>query len=291
MKILVTGAKGQVGSEIKSLSKSFDAEFIFTDLAELDITNKEGILNLFKEHDFDYCINCVAYTAVDNAEENQIISTAVNAKGVQNLAEACEKIGATLIHISSDYVYHNEVNRPLKETDPTEPKGVYASTKLQGDFAALNYNKSIILRTSWVYSSFGNNFVKSMIKYGTERDSLNIVFDQIGTPTYARMLAENILIIINHCEAGNAHYGVFNFSNEGVCSWYDFALEIFRIKGITCNVKPILSKDYPTPAQRPPFSVMDKSKIKETYNLNIPHWRDSLNDCLNLIINSEKSEQ
>lgn len=283
MKILITGGLGQLGSEFNQLSSSHPATFVLTDKDELDITNKKEVLAFFEKNKFDYCINCAAYTAVDKAEEDSKLAEAINVAGVRNLADACKEIDATLVHISSDYVYHNEVNRPMMEIDPTTPQSIYAQTKLNGDFAARTHSKSIVLRTSWVYSSFGNNFVKTMVRLGKEKDLLNIVFDQVGTPTYAKNIAQTILIIIKQCEAGSPEYGIFNFSNEGVTSWYDFALEIFRAKGIACKVNPILSKQYPTAAKRPTYSVLDKAKIKNKYNLSIPHWRDSLADCLNLL--------
>ncbi len=284
MKILVTGGQGQLGSELNQIASSYDnAEFIFTDKDDLDITSKDSLLTYFKGQKFDYCINCAAYTAVDKAEEDTNVAEAINVSGVRNLADACKEVDATLIHISSDYVYHNDVNRPMVEIDPTTPQGMYAQTKLKGDFAAMTNAKSVVVRTSWVYSSFGNNFVKTMLRLGNERDALGIVFDQVGTPTYARDIAQTIMLIIEQCENGQPEYGIFNFSNEGVTSWYDFALEIFRLKNISCNVSPILSKQYPTPAKRPSYSVLDKSKIKEKYNITIPHWRDSLEECLNLL--------
>lgn len=283
MKILVTGGSGQLGSELSQLSKDHPGFFFFTDKDDLDITNRISLSAFFKKNRFDYCINCAAYTAVDKAEEEQNIAETINVNGVRYLADACKDTDTTLIHLSSDYVYHNEVNRPMIEIDPTTPEGIYAQTKLNGEFAALTHNKTIVLRTSWLYSSFENNFVKTMLRLGRERDDLSIVFDQIGTPTYATDLAEALLQIIAQCEEGNPHYGVFNFSNEGVTSWYDFALEIFRIKEIECNVKPITSKQYRTPAKRPTYSVLDKSKIKQKYHVSIPHWRDSLEKCLDLL--------
>lgn len=283
MKILITGGLGQLGSEFNQISSTYKAEFVFTDVNDLDITNKEEVSTFFKKNQFDYCVNCAAYTAVDKAEEQPNIAEAINVAGVRNLADAAKETDTTLIHISSDYVYHNEVNRPMVEMDPTTPQSIYAQTKLKGDFAALTHSKSIVLRTSWVYSTFGVNFVKSMIRLGKERDELSIVFDQVGTPTFTRDIVQTILLIIEQCKAGNPEYGIFNFSNEGVTSWYDFALEIFSIKEIECKVTPILSKQYPTAAQRPTYSVLDKAKIKEKYQLSIPHWKDSLADCLNLI--------
>ncbi|MGK0391648.1 MAG: dTDP-4-dehydrorhamnose reductase [Maribacter sp.] len=283
MKILVTGGSGQLGSELNQLSKDHPGFFFFTDKDNLDITNRTSLSAFFQKNRFDYCINCAAYTAVDKAEEEQNLAEAINVNGVRYVADACKDTNTTLIHLSSDYVYHNEVNRPMIEIDPTTPEGIYAQTKLNGEFAALTHSETIVIRTSWLYSSFEKNFVKTMLRLGTERDDLSVVFDQIGTPTYATDLAQTLLQIISQCEAGDPHYGVFNFSNEGVTSWYDFALEIFRMKGIECNVKPITSKQYKTPAKRPTYSVLDKSKIKQKYNVSIPHWRDSLEKCLNLL--------
>ena len=283
MKILVTGGSGQLGSELNQLSKDHPGFFFFTDKDDLDITNRIALSAFFQKNRFDYCINCAAYTAVDKAEEEQNIAEAINVNGARYVADACKDTGTTLIHLSSDYVYHNEVNRPMIEIDPTTPEGIYAQTKLNGEFAALTHSETIVIRTSWLYSSFENNFVKTILRLGKEKDELSIVFDQIGTPTYATDLAQTLLQIIAQCEEGNPQYGVFNFSNEGVTSWYDFALEIFRLKGIECNVKPVTSKQYKTPAKRPTYSLLDKSKIKQKYNINIPHWRDSLEKCLNLL--------
>ncbi len=285
MNVLVIGGEGQLGSEIKRLSNSWkDANFAFTSFENLDITQKKQVDAHINGKDYDFCINCAAYTAVDKAEELPDLAREVNVIGVQNIAQACSANDITLIHISSDYVYHNEVNRPILENDPTTPKGVYASTKLQGDFAAKSYNdKTIVIRTSWVYSMHAHNFVKTMLRLGKEKDELNIVYDQIGTPTHAKDIALAIFEIMKYNTQNEPQYGIFNFSNEGVTSWYDFTLEIFRINKVECKVNPILSKQYPTPAQRPSFSVLDKSKIKKTFQLEIPHWKDSLADCLKLL--------
>ena len=286
-KILVTGARGQVGQELNFLSSNFsNFELVFVDLAELDITDADAVTALFAHHQFDYCINCAAYTAVDKAEADQELARAVNVTGVKYLAEACQATGARLIQLSSDYVYHNQCNRPLVESDPVSPQSVYAATKLDGDLIAQEVQaKSLIIRTSWVYSSYGHNFVKTMIRLGKERDALGIVFDQIGTPTYARDLAQAILQIIEQLEQSDAAIpgGIFHFSNEGVCSWYDFALAIFDLENIVCQVSPIETTDYPTPAKRPPFSVLNKKKIKTAFDLQIPHWRAALKNCLEAI--------
>lgn len=288
MNILVTGAKGQVGQELQVLAKNYPtAQFYFTDRTHLDITSIDDINAFFAEHSIDYCINCAAYTAVDKAEEAIDICKKVNIDAVKYLAKACSKHDATLIQYSTDYLYHASTNQPYKENQIANPQGVYAQTKLDGDLMALKYcQKSIVIRTSWVYSSFGNNFVKTMIRLGEKLDSLRVVFDQVGTPTYARNLAAATLTIIQKLETEeeNAqHYGIFNYSNEGVTSWYDFANAIFELKNIQVDLSPIESKDYPTPAKRPHFSLMNKQKIRDTFGLSIPHWRTALNECLKLL--------
>lgn len=283
-KILVTGSNGQVGQELQYLSREFPGfEFVYTDHAGLDITDAQAVTSFFAEGQFDYCINCAAYTAVDKAESNVEIATAVNVKGTENIALACQANACQLLHLSTDYVYHNNCNRPLRESDPVNPQSVYADTKLKGDLLAQQISpESLVIRTSWVYSSFGHNFVKTMLRLGTERDQLGIVFDQIGTPTYARDLARAILQIINNTEktALAQAGGIYHFSNEGICSWYDFALAIFEIEQINCKVSPIETSAYPTPASRPPFSVLNKQKIKAQFQLTIPHWRVGLRECL-----------
>jgi len=285
-KILVTGSNGQVGQELQALATHFEGfHFQFVDVADLDITNTEAVQNYFTTHPFDYCINCAAFTAVDKAESEQELAHAVNVKGVENLANACSINNTQLLQLSTDYVYHNQQNTPFKEGDPTNPQGVYAATKLQGDQAALEIlPHAMVIRTSWVYSTFGHNFVKTMIRLGTERDQLGIIFDQIGTPTNAYDLAKAMLDIIQKASNGVIDHskmaGVFHYSNEGVTSWYDFAKAIFRIKNIECKVNAIETKDYPTPASRPPFSLLNKHKIKNTFDLDIPHWEESLAKCL-----------
>jgi len=282
--ILVTGANGQVGMELQTLAKQLQDTFLFhfTDVAELDITNQENITQVFEEVKPSYVINCAAYTAVDKAEEDKELCFKINTQAAEYLANACKAINARFFHISSDYVYHNGLNRPLLETDPTTPKGVYAATKLQGDLQALAANEgTIILRTSWVYSSFGHNFVKTMIRLGTERDTLGVVYDQIGVPTYARDIAATILEIIGKIEGQeNAPGGVYNFAPQGVSCWFDFAKTIFELEGIECTVNSILSKAYPTPAARPTYSVLNCDKITDTFDINIPYWKDSLKACL-----------
>lgn len=284
--ILVTGGDGQVGMELQNLQEKYpNFTFRFTDAKDLDITDATAIEQYTQHFKPDYIYNCAAFTAVDKAEEAVGIALKVNTLGAENLAKAAKKHGSKLFHISTDYVYDSSQNTPYIEGDGAHPGGIYAITKYLGDKAVLEILPStLILRTSWVYSSHGHNFVKSMQKFGKERDQLNIVYDQIGTPTYARDLAKAMLDISQMLESkqidAKTAQGVFHYSNEGVASWYDFAMAIFDLEGIQCDVQPILSKEYPTPARRPPFSLMDKGKFKTTFGLTIPYWRDSLVDCL-----------
>ena len=283
--LLITGANGQLGQELKQLEQKYpEFRFITKDKTALDISNANAIDTFFEQNRLDACINCAAYTAVDKAESDQEMAILVNAKATEWLAIACAKYDIPFIHFSTDYVYHSNHNRPFIETDPTSPKSIYAETKLQGSIAALAANpKTIIIRTSWVYSSFGHNFVKTMLRLGKDRDTLNVVYDQVGTPTYARDIAAVCLHILQQIfqkPSADSLFGIYHFSNEGVTSWYDFALSIFELSGTSCNVSPILSSQYPTAAARPPYSILDKQKIKSTFGLTIPHWRESLKDCL-----------
>ncbi len=288
--VLVTGSNGQVGMELQFFANQFpDFEFVFVDVAELDIADPAAVGNFFSENAFKYCINCAAYTAVDKAETDTNIAWKVNTVGAENLAAACAKSKALMLHISTDYVYHTPQVKPYIETDLTNPQGVYARTKLQGDEAVLRSNpgNSIVIRTSWVYSSFGNNFVKTMLRLGAERDELSVIYDQIGTPTYARDLAGAMMEILQKAENQsvdkNLLTGIYHYSNEGVTSWYDFAVAVFDYKRMDVKVRPILTKDYPTPAARPPFSVLNKAKIRNAFGLEIPHWQRSLRQCLDLL--------
>lgn len=292
--VLITGGKGQVGQCFQELAAQRPSlRFLFVDVDELDITDRRAVRRFFSKNRPTWVVNCAAYTAVDKAESDPALAKKINVTGAKNLAEACAEIGIPFVHISTDYVYHNRQNTPFKEGDPESPKGVYAKTKLLGDRAALRANPlTMIVRTSWVYAHLGNNFVKTMLRLGKERPTLNVVFDQIGTPTFAPDLAEAILAIIQKVDNQEVERssigGVWHYSNEGVTSWYDFAVEVFAMSGVPCRVSPIETKDYPTPAQRPPFSVLNKSKIKATFGLQIPHWRESLGRCLEKLEMSDK---
>ncbi len=282
--ILVIGSEGQLGQEIKSLHTSLvQTEFTFTNFESLDVTNSAKLTKTITDKNFNYIINCTAYTAVDKAEEDSDLAFKINSNALAVIGDAAAKTGAKVIHISTDYVFDGKTHSPYTENDPTSPQSVYGASKLAGEQKLLKTNPaSIIIRTSWLYSTYGNNFVKTMIRLGNERDELGIIFDQIGTPTYAGDLAETILHIIKADIDNTTPFvpGIYHYSNEGVASWYDFTLAIHHEKGITCNVKPIETKDYASPAPRPAYSVLNKGKIKDVYNINIPYWLDSLKKCL-----------
>ena len=280
--ILVTGANGQLGSELRALSKVENRyEFTFVDRADMDLSDKESIEHYFETRTFDVIINCAAYTAVDRAETEGTLADAVNHRAVETLAHIAKAKGISLMHISTDYVFDGSNFKPYTENEPTNPQGVYGQSKLDGEEAmmAVNPPRSAIIRTSWVYSEFGNNFVKTMLRLGQERDELGVIYDQVGTPTYARDLAEAILYMVPKLASPGTE--IFHYSNEGVCSWYDFALAVFEYAGMKCLVRPIETKEYPTPAVRPHYSLLNKGKIKSTFGLKIPYWRDSLRACLN----------
>lgn len=289
--VFVAGAHGQLGQCFRQASATWpEQSFVFAGSQDLDVRDQKAVRrflrSLHAEHPTLWVLNCAAYTAVDKAESEPHKAKEINVLGVQNLAHACAELGVPLVHFSTDYVYHSRQNTPFRETDPVRPKGVYARTKLAGERAAFRAHPALtmVIRTSWVYSNFGQNFVKTMRRLGQERASLNVVADQIGSPTYAPDLAEAVLKIIQKVESGalprTAIAGIWHYANEGVASWYDFATAIFDLDGIACQVQPIATQDYPTPAQRPPFSVLDKSKIKAAFGLHIPHWRESLRHCL-----------
>ena len=279
MNILITGCNGQLGNEMQLLEASHPQHTYFnTDVAELDITNQDAIEAFVNENQIDGIVNCAAYTAVDKAEENEELCTKLNAEAPAYLAAAIGKRGGWMIQISTDYVFDGTQHTPYTEEADTCPNSVYGKTKLVGELNVQKFcAQSMIIRTAWLYSTFGNNFVKTMIRLGKEKPELGVIFDQIGTPTYARDLAVAIFAAI---EQGIVP-GVYHFSNEGVISWYDFTKAIHRIAGITtCHVRPLHTSEYPTPAKRPHYSVLDKTKIKQTYNLEVPYWEESLAECI-----------
>ena len=282
MKILITGCNGQLGNEMQLLEKENPQHTYFnTDVAELDITDQTAIEKFVSENAIDGIVNCAAYTAVDKAEENQDLCMKLNATAPDHLAQAIEKRGGWMIQISTDYVFDGTNHKPYTEADSVCPNSTYGRTKLAGEQAVMaGCKKSMIIRTAWLYSTFGNNFVKTMIRLGKEKPELGVIFDQIGTPTYARDLAVAIFAAINQ----GVVPGIYHFSNEGVISWYDFTKAIHRIAGITtCRVRPLHTEEYPTPANRPHYSVLDKTKIKQTYGIEIPYWEESLVECVKLL--------
>jgi len=281
--ILVTGANGQLGSEIQKLANEYNKfAFMFTDAEDLDITEPQALTDLKKTNKFDFIINCAAYTAVDKAEEDISTATKINQTAVKNLVTFANQQNAFLLHVSTDFVFDGKKNVPYIESDPCKPVSAYGQTKYNGELEALEYERTIVIRTSWLYSLHGNNFVKTMLRLGQEKESLGVVYDQTGAPTFAGDLAKAILDIITiSIEKGNMPSGLYHYSNAGVASWYDFAHAIMQIKQLKCKIKPILTHEYPTPAKRPAFSVLNCKKIKSTFNLEIPHWQDSLNKCLN----------
>src|SRR5450759_4410949 len=277
--ILITGAQGQLGNELKFVSKNYYGyDFIFTDIDTLDITSNEQTSEFIKKSKPDWIINCAAYNLVDKAESEPNKALLINGVAVKNITEVIRGSECRLIHVSTDYVYDGQSNVPYNEYSNANPLSAYGRSKLEGEKYALLHQGSMIIRTSWLYSSFGNNFVKTILRYGAEKEFLKVVYDKTGSPTYAADLAEAIMSIIS-CVIRNRiamNSGIYNYSNEGVCTWYDFACEIIKEGGLTCGVYPVLTKDYKQVAQRPAYSVMDKSKIKENYGLSIPHWRTSL---------------
>ena len=278
--ILVTGSNGQLGSEIKELSTKYEYNFFFTDRSNIDITKKESIKTFCQTNSINTIINCAAYTAVDKAESDEINADLINRKAVKKLALVSSELNIKLIHISTDYVFDGCAYKPYVEEFQTNPQSVYGKTKLDGEneLIKINPKNSIIIRTSWVYSSYGNNFVKTMLRLGKEKTELGVIFDQVGTPTYAAHLAIAILDIIP--KLNNPKVEIYNYSNEGVLSWYDFAKEIMKMAKLNCKINPIETFQYPTPAKRPHFSLLNKSKIKTTFNIEIPYWKDGLDECL-----------
>lgn len=284
MNILVTGANGQLGCEMRRLGAVSPNNYIFTDVAELDITDAEAVMQAVKAASIEAIVNCAAYTNVDKAESDEATAELINATAVGNLARAMKEVGGTLFHVSTDYVFGCDGNTPRTEDMSLNPLGVYGLTKLHGEQAIAESGcKALIFRTAWLYSEFGNNFLKTMMRLTAEREQLNVVFDQVGTPTYAGDLALAIFSII---EAGvyEGNEGVYHFSDEGVCSWYDFAVEIAAAAGNSnCRINPCHSSEFPSPVTRPPYSVLDKTKIKNTFDIDIPHWRESMEYCIKRI--------
>ena len=282
-RVLVTGANGQLGSEMRRLGAASPNEYIFTDVAELDITDGVAVGEFVKENKVNIIVNCAAYTAVDRAEDDEATAELINATAVRNLAQAAKEVDAVLFHVSTDYVFGAEGNTPRTEDMPTNPLGVYGRTKLRGEQAIAEVGaRAIIIRTAWLYSEYGNNFLKTMLRLTKEKETLSVVFDQVGTPTYAGDLAMTIFSIIEG-DYYNGKEGVYHFSNEGVCSWYDFAREIATAMGHTCQINPCHSSEFPSKVTRPPYSVLDKTKIKKTFGVDIPHWRESMIYCLKRI--------
>lgn len=280
MNILVTGANGQLGNEMQVLAReNLQHTYFFTDVQELDICDEQAVYAYVSEHKIDIIVNCAAYTAVDKAEDNVELCDKLNNIAPGYLARAAQANGAAMIQVSTDYVFDGTAHIPYTEEEPTCPASVYGSTKLAGEQNVMNHcEKAMVIRTAWLYSIYGNNFVKTMIRLGQERDSLGVIFDQIGTPTYANDLAQAIFAAINK----GVVRGIYHFSDEGVCSWYDFTIAIHRLAGIaSCKVKPLHTADYPAKAPRPHYSVLDKTKIKDTFGIEIPHWEESLKRCIN----------
>ena len=284
MNILITGSNGQLGSEIKDLVTNYkNFNFFFMDLPELNICKSEELNTFIVDQNINTVINCAAYTAVDKAEKDEHTAQKVNSEGVLNLVNALKKVNGKLIHISTDYVFDGNHSQPYKESDPVSPVGVYGETKRAGELAVLNSSiDALVIRTSWMYSVYGNNFLKTMLKLGHDKDELGVIFDQVGTPTNASDLAKTCLDILAYSKEANINSkgNLYHYSNEGVSSWYDFSKAIMELGSLDCKVRPIETKDYPTPAKRPHYSVLNKSKIKIDFNIQIPNWRDSLDKCI-----------
>lgn len=291
MKIVVTGANGQLGRSIRRLSvERRELDFIFTDIDSLDIGNRDAVLAFAETHPVDFIVNCAAYTAVDKAEEEEEQCRRINTDAVAYLGEAAQHIGARILHVSTDYVFGGDSYMPYQESDPVSPTSVYGRTKLAGEKAlSAVCPDAIIVRTAWLYSEYGHNFMKTMLRLGVERPEIRVVNDQIGSPTYAGDLAEAILSLLEKERQGEQNSGIYHYTNEGVCSWYDFAHSIIRIAGLPAKVIPIPTREYPTAAKRPAYSVLSKEKIKREYHWVIPHWEDSLRKCLaNMNVVKEK---
>lgn len=286
MRILVTGAAGQLGNELHNvLEQNKPGITLYTDIHDLDLTDAAAVRKYIVDNEISHIVNCAAFTAVDKAEQEPAICAKVNTDAVKNIAEVAADYGVKVIQISTDYVFDGTAHMPYRESDKVNPISTYGTTKRKGEMVLLSMSPdAVIIRTAWLYSPYGNNFVKTMLRLGAERSELGVVCDQIGTPTCARDLAEAIYAILT---ARQWVPGIYHFSDEGACSWYDFTKAIHRIAGITgCNVKPIMTDDYPTAAARPPYSVLDKTRIKKTYGITIPHWEESLQNCIKQIQNN-----
>ena len=280
LNILVTGANGQLGNEMRLLGATSKNNYIFTDVTELNITDKAAISAMVKEHRIQVIINCAAYTNVDKAEDDEATADLLNHTAARYLAEAAKEADAVLIHVSTDYVFHGDKNVPYTEDEPTSPLGVYGRTKLAGEQAIQQSGcRYLIFRTAWLYSSFGTNFVKTMRRLTSERDTLNVVFDQVGSPTFAGDLARAIFEVVEK-EAYVGTEGIYHYSNEGVCSWYDFAVEISNLSHTRCDIRPCHSDEFPSKVTRPSYSVLDKTKLKKTFGIVVPHWKESLVKCI-----------
>jgi dTDP-4-dehydrorhamnose reductase len=284
--ILITGADGQLGNELRECSRNYYGyDFIFTDVTNLDITKPEATSEFIKANSPDWVINCAAYNLVDKAESEPEAAMKINASAVKNLTDAIRGTDCRFIHVSTDYVYEGNASVPYNEDSAVNPLSAYGKSKLAGERYALMHPATMVIRTSWLYSSFGNNFVKTILRHAKEKESMNVVFDQTGTPTWAADLAGAIMTIVSGVIRNRLAFnaGVYNFSDEGSCTWYDFAVEIINEAGLPCRIRPILSSGFPQVAKRPSYSVMDKSKIRETYEIEIPHWRQSLKNCMKIL--------
>jgi len=285
--ILVTGSHGQLGSEFRKIQSKLSYDWIFTDVAELDITDFNHVQAFFKEQDIAWCINCAAYTQVDKAEMDSAFAFRINEDGAAHLAKACQDQGAKMVQISTDFVFDGQSNVPLSENTPLLPLGIYGKSKMAGEFAvARHLSNHLIFRTSWLYSSFRGNFMKTMLRLGNERGELNVIDDQVGTPTHAADLADAVLHAIKTIDASEnpeKFNGTYHYSNEGIASWYDFAVAIMELAGLSTQVNTIPATAYPTPAERPKYSVMSKAKFKKTFDLPVPHWRKSLKACIDIL--------
>ncbi|MFH2143787.1 MAG: dTDP-4-dehydrorhamnose reductase [Bacteroidota bacterium] len=289
--ILVTGSSGQLGNELKDISKLYSDffNFYFKDIEDLDITNYDQLDGFLKQNNINFLINCAAYTLVDKAEEDQKKAFLINQTGAKNLALVCQKYKIKLVHISTDYVFDGNSSVPYVENDKTNPNSVYGHSKLKGEEEILSEcSEYLIIRTSWLYSVYGNNFVKTIIRLGKERDQLSVVFDQVGSPTNAEDLALALIQIVSKIEIGKVKFksGIYHFSNEGICSWYDFAIKIHKLSGISCDIIPVETKDYPTLAKRPQYSVLDISKIKLDFGIEIDHWEKAIERCISKMLMS-----